>query len=71
MKIDNTYEELTSSEADFIISLYEAAAKLHAEGRVVTLVGLGHELDIKPSELADYLPEIVSIVNKIEEEQIR
>ena len=68
MKIDNTYEELTSSEADFIISLYEAASKIHAEGRVVTLVGLGHELNIKPSELADFLPEIVSIVNKIEEE---
>jgi hypothetical protein len=71
MKIQNTYEDLSSSEADFIIDLYDASLKIHNEGRIVTLVGLGHELNVRPSELSDYLPIIVQIVSKIEEEQVR
>jgi hypothetical protein len=71
MALDLTYEEITSSEADFIISIYYAISKLVSEYRPVTLVGLGHELNVSTEELSDYLHFIVAILDKVEEEQIR
>jgi hypothetical protein len=68
MPFDRTYEELTSDEADFIISLYEAVSELVCSGRPVTLVALGRILDISTTELSDYLMEIVRIQDKVEEE---
>lgn len=67
-----TYEEITSEEADFIISLYEVISKFVQEQRAVTLVGLAYELDISTDELSDYLMIITSILDKVEEEyQVR
>lgn len=72
MKIDLQYEEITPDEADFIISLYEAISELVRAGRPVTILGLSTILLVDTSELSDYLPQIVSILNKVEEEyQIR
>lgn len=68
MKIDEPYNEITDSEADFIISLYETIRRLVLDENKITLVRLGYELDIKPSELSDYLFYIVRIVDQIEEE---
>jgi hypothetical protein len=68
MPINSTYEEITDTEADFIIQLYEKIKELIINGQKVTLVRLGHELNIRSSELSDYLFEIVKIVDKIEEE---
>jgi len=68
MKIDEPYNEITDSEADFIISLYETIRRLVLDEKKITLVRLGYELNIKPSELSDYLFDIVRIVDKIEEE---
>jgi hypothetical protein len=68
MKIDEPYNEITDSEADFIISLYETIRRLVLDENKITLVRLGYELDIKPSELSDYLFDIVRIVDQIEEE---
>lgn len=68
MPIYNTYEEITDTEADFIINLYEKIKELIINGQKVTLVRLGHELNIQSSELSDYLFEIVKIVDRIEEE---
>ena len=68
MSIDLTYEEITSDEADFIISLYYAVSKIYKAGRPVTLVGLGHELNVTSTELSDYLHFIVAILDKVEEE---
>lgn len=68
MPLDRTYEELTNEEADFIILLYGAVSKLVRAGRNVTLVALGFELDLKPSELSDYLMEIILIQERVEEE---
>lgn len=70
MALDLTYEEITSSEADFIISIYYAISKLVSEYRPVTLVGLGNELNVTTEELSDYLHFIVAILDKVEEEQI-
>ena len=68
MKIDEPYTEITESEADFIIILYETIRRLVFEEHKITLVRLGYELNIQPSELSDYLFYIVRIVDKIEEE---
>ena len=68
MSLDKSYEELTNEEADFIILLYQVVSKLVRAGRNVTLVALGVELNIRPSELKDYLMEIIMIQEKIEED---
>lgn len=68
MPFDRTYEELTSDEADFIISLYESVSELIHSGRPVTLVALGRILNVSTTELSDYLMEIVKIQDKVEEE---
>lgn len=68
MPFDETYEELTSDEANFIISLYEAISDLVRSGRPVTLIALGRKLNVSTGELSDYLMEIVRIQDKVEEE---
>lgn len=68
MALNDYYEEITESEADFIIDLYETISILVRCGRPVTLVGIAHKLNIKPTELSDYLPQIVTILDKVEEE---
>lgn len=68
MAINDTYQEITSEEADFIIKLYETIRRLIMDGRKITLVSLGYELNLKSSELSDYLFEICRIVDHIEEE---
>lgn len=68
MKIDEPYDEITQSEANFIILLYETIRKLIIQGDKVTLVRLGYELDLTSSELSDYLFEIVRIVDHVEAE---
>ena len=68
MDIDQPYNEITSTEADFIITLYETIRRLIFDGHKVTLVRLGYELNLKSEELSDYLFEIVRIVDHIEEE---
>ena len=67
MLFDYTYEELSDSEANIIIDIYEAIDEMVRNDESVTLVGLGYKLDIKPSELADFLPQIITILNKVEE----
>jgi|TARA_B110000977_G_scaffold186779_1_gene253157 hypothetical protein len=68
MKINEPYNEITDSEANFIILLYDTIKRLVLDEQKITLVRLGYELNIKPSELSDYLFEIVRIVDKVEEE---
>ncbi len=68
MKIDQPYDEITQSEANFIILLYETIRKLVIQGDKVTLVRLGYELNLTSSELSDYLFEIVRIVDHVETE---
>jgi hypothetical protein len=67
MFFENSYEEITNSEANILIDIYEAIDSMVRNHQSVTLVGLGYILDIKPSELSDYLPQIITILTKIEE----
>ena len=68
MPIESYYEDLTSDEADFILDIYRVIDRMVYDGRPVTLVGLGYELGINPQELSDYLPTIIQILNRVEEE---
>ena len=67
MKLDEYYEEITDSEANFIIDLHEAIDHLVYHGIPVTLVRLGYDLNITPSELSDYTFLVLSILDKVEE----
>jgi len=68
MSFDNYYEDLTPDEADFILDIYQVVDRMVYNGHPVTLVGLGYELGVKPQELSDYLPTIIQILNKVEQE---
>jgi hypothetical protein len=68
MSFQNYYEDLTPDEADFILDIYEVIDRMVHNGEPVTLVGLGYRLGIKPQELSDYLPTIIQILNKVEQE---
>lgn len=68
MLLEDYYEDLTDDEANIILDIYKVIDALVYLNEPVTLVRLGFELDIKPQELSDYLPTIVTILNKVEEE---
>lgn len=68
MSIDRYYEDLTNEEADFILDIYKVIDRMVLNQQPVTLVGMGHYLGVNPQELADYLPTIIQILNKVEEE---
>lgn len=65
---DYSYEEITASEADFIIRIYEAVRNILESNGKVSLVRLGYELNVRPSELSDYLFQIVKIEEYVESE---
>lgn len=67
MNINEYYEDITSSEADFILDLHEVIDRLVCNSIPVTLVRLGFELSIKPAELGDHIHIILSILDKVEE----
>ena len=68
MKFDQPYEDITDTEANLIINIYETIDALVYHSQPVTLVRLSHELGIKSAELSDYLPTIITILNKVEEQ---
>ena len=67
MFLEDSYEDITESEANFIIDIHKSIDGMVRNNIPVTLVRLGYELDIKPAELGDYLPVILNILNKVEE----
>lgn len=66
--MDEYYEILTKDEADFLIELYERIRYRIVNRIPVTLVGIAKEMKVRPSELADYLPEILAMLNSLEDE---
>lgn len=60
---------MSEQEVNFLLDLYNAIKKRLDGGKDVTLVGLGFDLKVRPSELADYLMHITRIQNSIEEEK--
>ena len=67
MNLNDYYEQITDSEANFILDLHEVIDRLVRNGIPVTLVRLGFELNIRPSELGDHIQLILSILDKVEE----
>jgi hypothetical protein len=68
MKFDQAYEDITDTEANLIINIYETIDALVHHSQPVTLVRLSYELGITSAELSDYLPTIITILNKVEEQ---
>lgn len=68
MKFDQAYEDITDTEANLIINIYETIDSLVHHSQPVTLVRLSYELGITSAELSDYLPTIITILNKVEEQ---
>lgn len=66
--MDEYYEILTKDEADFLIELYERIRYRIVNRIPVTLVGVAKEMNVRPAELADYLPEILAMLNSLEDE---
>lgn len=66
--MDEHYEIITNDEADFLINLYEEIRVRVFNDEKVTLVGISKSLDIKPSELVEYLPQILQMLNAVEGE---
>lgn len=66
--MDDHYEIITNDEADFLINLYEEIRVRVFNDEKVTLVGISKSLDIKPSELIEYLPQILQMLNAVEGE---
>ena len=60
---------MSEQEANFLVDLYNAIKKRVDNRENITLVGLGFDLKVRPSELADYLIDITRILNAIEEEK--
>lgn len=60
---------MSEQEVNFLLDLYNAIKKRLDSGQDVTLVGLGFDLKVRPSELTDYLMHITRIQNSIEEEK--
>ncbi len=66
--MDDHYEIITNDEADFLINLYEEIRVRVFNDEKVTLVGISKSLDMKPSELVEYLPQILQMLNAVEGE---
>ena len=68
MLFEEYYEDLTDGEANLILDIYRVIDLLVYNHEPVTLVRLGHELGKKTQELSDYLPIIITILNKVEDQ---
>ena len=68
MNFDQHYEDITDTEANFILDIYESIDALVYNGKPVTLIRLAYELGVSSEELSDYLPTIITILNKVEEQ---
>lgn len=61
----HSYEEITNMETDFLLQLYDAVLKLLMNGDKVSLPNISRIVEVSPSELMDYLPEITEIERQI------
>jgi hypothetical protein len=62
---DNSYEEITDMETNFILELYEAVAGLVSRGEKVSLLRISKIVRVSPRELTDYLAEIVEMERQL------
>ena len=63
-----TTEEITESDASFILDIYECVVKLTEAEKIVSLKSIGRMLKVSPEELYDFLPEILEMVNNLDAE---
>lgn len=63
-----TTEEITESDASFILDIYDCVVKLTKAEKIVSLKSIGKMLKVSPEELYDFLPEILEMVNNLDAE---
>lgn len=63
-----TTEEITESDASFILDIYDCVVKLTEAEKIVSLKSIGKMLKVSPEELYDFLPEILEMVNNLDAE---
>lgn len=63
-----TTEEITESDASFILDIYDCVVKLTEAEKIVSLKSIGRMLKVSPEELYDFLPEILEMVNNLDAE---
>ena len=68
MLLNDSYEDMSPEEADLILDIYNVIDYFVYHSYPVTLVGISRYVGVEPKELADYLPIIMTILNKVEEE---
>lgn len=66
-----TTENITESDASFILDIYDCVVELTKNKRTVSLKNISRMLRVSPEELYDFMPEILEMVNRIDEEQIQ
>ena len=62
-----SYEQITDMETSFLMGLYSAILEITREGGRVSLLRMSKIVRVPPSELVDYLPEILEMERQITE----
>ena len=63
-----TTEEITESDASFILDIYDCIVTLNKAEKIVSLKSISQMLRVSPEELYDFMPEILEMVKRTSEE---
>jgi hypothetical protein len=63
-----TTEEITESDASFILDIYDCIVSLNKAEKIVSLKSISKMLKVSPEELYDFMPEILEMVKRTSEE---
>jgi hypothetical protein len=63
-----TTEEITESDASFILDIYDCIVTLNKADKIVSLKSISQMLRVSPEELYDFMPEILEMVKRTSEE---
>lgn len=63
-----TTEEITESDASFILDIYDCIVTLNKAEKIVSLKSISQMLKVSPEELYDFMPEILEMVKRTSEE---
>jgi hypothetical protein len=60
-----SYEQITETEADFLMELYDAIIVLVGSGSKVSLPRIADIVGVRPTELMDYIHEITEMERQL------
>jgi len=62
---EHSYEEITETETQFLLELYEAVLELKSTDSKVSLLNVSKIVSVSPRELMDYLPELLEMDRQV------